>query len=111
MDLLQYVGLATTPHQAVAAGADYLKENGFKVRGFDLDPNKIEQGKKYLSELEGDRKCDMHTKIPYPIFTSDTGLFTLFTQHQDKPLRSSLSIGFVGDRHPVLFSSFSPFRM
>ena len=35
----------------------------------------------------------------------------LFTQHQDKPLRSSLSIGFVGDRHYVLFSSFSPFRM
>ena len=28
MDLLQYVNLATTPHQAVAAGADYLKEKG-----------------------------------------------------------------------------------
>jgi len=30
MDLLQYVSLATTPHQAVAAGADYLKEKGFE---------------------------------------------------------------------------------
>ena len=29
MDLLKYVSLATTPHQAVAAGADYLKERGF----------------------------------------------------------------------------------
>ena len=30
MDLLKYVSLATTPHQAVSAGADYLKERGFE---------------------------------------------------------------------------------
>jgi len=30
MDLLQYVSLATTPHQAVDAGANYLKEKGFE---------------------------------------------------------------------------------
>ena len=40
MDLLQYVSLATTPHQAVAAGAEYLKERGFQEltlgKAFDI---------------------------------------------------------------------------
>ena len=46
MDLLQYVSLATTPHQAVAAGADYLKEKGFEelVLGKAFD---IKRGGKY----------------------------------------------------------------
>ena len=49
MDLLQYVSLATTPHQAVAAGADYLKERGFKEltlgKAFDVKKG----GKYYLT--------------------------------------------------------------
>ena len=49
MDLLQYVSLATTPHQAVAAGADYLKERGFEEltlgKAFDIKKG----GKYYLN--------------------------------------------------------------
>ena len=49
MDLLKYVSLATTPHQAVAAGADYLKEKGFEEltlgRSFDIKKG----GKYYLT--------------------------------------------------------------
>ncbi len=49
MDLLQYVSLATTPHQAVAAGADYLKERGFEEltlgKAFDIKKG----GKYYLT--------------------------------------------------------------
>lgn len=49
MDLLQYVGLATTPHQAVAAGADYLKDKGFQEltlgKSFDIKKG----GKYYLT--------------------------------------------------------------
>ena len=46
MDLLKYVSLATTPHQAVAAGADYLKEKGFEelTLGKSFD---IKKGGKY----------------------------------------------------------------
>ena len=40
MALLEYIKKATTPHQAVAAGADYLKEKGFEEltlgRTFDI---------------------------------------------------------------------------
>ena len=47
MDLLKYVNLATTPHQAVAAGADYLKDKGFQEltlgKAFD-----IKKGGKYF---------------------------------------------------------------
>ena len=49
MDLLKYVSLATTPHQAVAAGADYLKEKGFEEltlgKAFDIKKG----GKYYLT--------------------------------------------------------------
>lgn len=49
MDLLQYVSLATTPHQAVEAGADYLKEKGFEEltlgKAFDIKKG----GKYYLT--------------------------------------------------------------
>ena len=49
MDLLKYVSLATTPHQAVAAGADYLKERGFEElplgKAFDIKKG----GKYYLT--------------------------------------------------------------
>ncbi len=49
MDLLQYVNCATTPHQAVAAGAEYLKEKGFEEvtlgRAFDIKKG----GKYYLN--------------------------------------------------------------
>ena len=49
MDLLQYVSLATTPHQAVAAGANYLKERGFEEltlgKAFDIKKG----GKYYLN--------------------------------------------------------------
>jgi len=49
MELLQYVSLATTPHQAVAAGADYLKEKGFEEvtlgKAFDIKKG----GKYYLT--------------------------------------------------------------
>ncbi len=49
MDLLQYVSCATTPHQAVAAGAEYLKEKGLEEvtlgRAFDIKKG----GKYYLN--------------------------------------------------------------
>ena len=48
MDLLQYVSKAVTPHQAVSAGADYLKEKGFEEltlgKAFDIKKG----GKYYL---------------------------------------------------------------
>ena len=61
----------------------YLKENGFKVRGFDLDPNKIEQGKKYLSELE----CQDALKVEIDYGAYSYILLSNVLEHLANPLK------------------------
>ena len=77
MDLLKYVSLATTPHQAVAAGAEYLKEKGFWVVGAEAHESRDFNELKYDfptllvvgSEGKGIsplvlKQCDYRVKIP-----------------------------------------------
>jgi hypothetical protein len=95
----QYIGV----NEAVKAYSDRKLNDGNQYFYISSEDIRV-----CLHEIQ--RHCISHTQNA-PVQLRTGASFTLFTQHQDKPLRSSLSIGFAGDRHPVLFSSFSPFRM
>ena len=80
MDLLQYVSLATTPHQAVAAGADYLKEKGFEEltlgKVFDIKKG----GKYYLTAYSTSLIA-----FTVGVETTENQVFHVAAAHTDHP--------------------------
>ena len=80
MNLLQYISQAVTPHQAVAAGADYLKEKGFEELVLGKKFNVKKGGRYYL-------KAYSTSLIAFTIGadTKEDQVFHVAAAHTDHP--------------------------